>query len=814
MKRFLLALIALWPAAAFGQPSCPSGGPLLVRNNFAEIAACGTGAQAAARAALGLAGVPTAVPNAPLLGGAGGAFTIITPGQPNTLATLDNNGLVPLAQLPAFSITVPTAPFLTGAGGSLNPGSLGAGLTGGGLSPLSVIYGTGAGTALQGSLLGASNGVAPLDGSALVSLANLPTIPASQTSGLLPLTGGTVPGTTNFTGAFQIGGTAQTFPMSGALVGLSDTQTLLNKTLNGATLAGTLSGTPTFAGPLNTAAALGFQQNGLTLITGGTNAAAPVTLCGRGAGASINLATAAWDVYCGFQSGNAFIGTSGENSGYGSVSLLLNLTGVQNTVVGSRVGGSFTADNEFTCGGDDAGRNVVGVSGATCWGEGSMRSGGSSGGVTGSSAFGFWSLRGNSGSVVVSGTKTTGDVITLTFTFNGSLPYTLPGSPVAVTYTVLSGDTLATITTGLIAAINANASLSAASPVQVTAFNTDPINPDAFGVDFAGTATTGAKIVMTASVSGSATETITIGGGNSGVDVIALGDEACLYSIATTATQNLCAGKLSLAEQTVGNEDVALGPFTGEFLSGANDTQNLLAGYGAGTGVLGLTSYFKMTLLGAFAGNGFKAASGTTVVGWSGCLLCSTASNGIYIGANVETGVTATASQQVVVGVSVAAPNINFAVNFDNVLAGLGNGATNPSVCATGVQCILGVLRGANLNSTADQQIFIAPFGSAFGQFLPSATKYAITGIFVDNCSTSTTTAVGGVYQNTGKTGPIVANTQAYTGCVSATTMQTLTLGAAPTTTTYTGTGIFLSLTTPQGTADTGDVYVVGIPYN
>lgn len=68
-------------------------------------------------------------------------------------------------------------------------------------------------------------------------------------------------GANNFTSTFQIGGTTQAFPASGALVGTTDIQTLTNKTLtsptiNGATFSGSLAGTANFTGT--------FQSGGFT----------------------------------------------------------------------------------------------------------------------------------------------------------------------------------------------------------------------------------------------------------------------------------------------------------------------------------------------------------------------------------------------------------------------------------------------------------------------------------------------------------------------------------------------------------------------
>ena len=68
---------------------------------------------------------------------------------------------------------------------------------------------------------------------------------ATGTSGAtVPLNNGgfTQSGTANFTGPFQSNGTAQTFPGSGSVAGTSDTQTLTNKTISGA--SNTLSNVP------------------------------------------------------------------------------------------------------------------------------------------------------------------------------------------------------------------------------------------------------------------------------------------------------------------------------------------------------------------------------------------------------------------------------------------------------------------------------------------------------------------------------------------------------------------------------------------
>ena len=99
--------------------------------------------------------------------------------------------------------------------------------------------------------------------------------------------------------------------------------------------------------------------------------------------------------------------------------------------------------------------------------------------------------------------------------------------------------------------------------------------------------------------------------------------------------------------------------------------------------------------------------------------------------------------------------------------------------------------------------------------FIAGASKYIVTDIYVTNCSASLTTAKGGFYTAASKGGTIIgAVTTAYTNCTGATTMQRLQALTNEDSNTFTAATLFLSLTTAQGTAATGDVYVMGIPIN
>lgn len=127
--------------------------------------------------------------------------------------------------------------------------------------------------------------------------------------------------------------------------------------------------------------------------------------------------------------------------------------------------------------------------------------------------------------------------------------------------------------------------------------------------------------------------------------------------------------------------------------------------------------------------------------------------------------------------------------------------AENISITGALPSSPIGVLKGANFNSTADQSIPIT-----------FAAKYTITNIYVMNCSVSMTTAQGGFYTAASKGGTnLVLSTQAYTSLTTTTGQLATTLTAAATANSFTANPLFLSLTTAQGAAATCDVYVDGV---
>lgn len=123
-----------------------------------------------------------------------------------------------------------------------------------------------------------------------------------------------------------------------------------------------------------------------------------------------------------------------------------------------------------------------------------------------------------------------------------------------------------------------------------------------------------------------------------------------------------------------------------------------------------------------------------------------------------------------------------------------------------------GILKNANMNSTADQVIPLSlPPVSAGG-----SGRYNVQQVLVANPSVSLTTAAGGIYTGPGKTGvQIVSSAQAFSaltqGLVNvAGSLLVLTINLP--TAFFTVPQLYLSLTTAQGAAALADFYVTIMP--
>lgn len=119
-----------------------------------------------------------------------------------------------------------------------------------------------------------------------------------------------------------------------------------------------------------------------------------------------------------------------------------------------------------------------------------------------------------------------------------------------------------------------------------------------------------------------------------------------------------------------------------------------------------------------------------------------------------------------------------------------------------GAMRVLGTLRAANMNSTADQAIAIPA----------TITKWAPTAIWATNCTGSLTLASGGVYPSASKGGTaLVAATQAYSALTGSTVVLPMTMAANIATTLQTVATVYFSLTTASGAAATCDIYILGV---
>lgn len=118
----------------------------------------------------------------------------------------------------------------------------------------------------------------------------------------------------------------------------------------------------------------------------------------------------------------------------------------------------------------------------------------------------------------------------------------------------------------------------------------------------------------------------------------------------------------------------------------------------------------------------------------------------------------------------------------------------NTDVTPLAGESFLGKLVSANLNTTADQLISLA------------TGKKRITRILCINASATPTIAAGGFYTGAAKSGTtIVSAAQVYTALTAILSLN-VTLAANYTS----GTTLYLSLTTAEGSALTADIYVFG----
>lgn len=154
-------------------------------------------------------------------------------------------------------------------------------------------------------------------------------------------------GTDNFTGTFEIAGVTVSFPTSGLLVGTTDAATLTNKTItspviNGATLNGSILGTPTYTGiPIFSGLASGTQTKCLGLDSG-NNLVYSSGACGSGSGSGVTFTDGTHTI-----TGATQLTFSGATVGGTSPNATVTISGSSGLAVGSTtISGGTNGDFE------------------------------------------------------------------------------------------------------------------------------------------------------------------------------------------------------------------------------------------------------------------------------------------------------------------------------------------------------------------------------------------------------------------------------------------------------------------------------------
>jgi hypothetical protein len=451
---------------------------------------------------------------------------------------------------------------------------------------------------------------------------------------------------------------------------------------------GTATGLVTFSVAPNVTDVAGYMQAGQSIISVNNIANGP-TRVGIGAGAAQAAGPPASDIMLtavGWRAAN--VATGGfENTAVGTLALA-TMTG-QNANTGIGVGALMLdpSPSGSTGVGNDVMRNTWNTQSCTAIGYYAL----AAGAPKNNTALGAYAQNGNSTSVIVGGTATAGDALQLTFA--GSFT----GSPVTVSYTVAGGNTTTQMATGLINAINTNSTLLAV-PGRFLAVAATPA-ANYFGIQWNGTSLLGLTVTTTANVTGAATETLTIGTGNLGQNLIAIGFQAMQGLALTTASsciaignnalsalttgagntaigrsallattsgqQNTAIGDLALTKNTTGVFNVALGQNTGA----TNDVgfNNTLVGVNAGTA--GNGAGFKLNaLFGSGAGQGITTGASNTIIG---AMNTATSQSQVTTGGN---------NVAIGAGASVASQTATGQLSIQNAIYGTGNFAVDANV--------------------------------------------------------------------------------------------------------------------------------------
>lgn len=153
-------------------------------------------------------------------------------------------------------------------------------------------------------------------------------------------------------------------------------------------------------------------------------------------------------------------------------------------------------------------------------------------------------------------------------------------------------------------------------------------------------------------------------------------------------------------------------------------------------------------------------------------------------------------------------------LSFASVFLAAGVATAQPGplpVTALSDMRVLGKLTAADMNVTTDQPIPLALGGATKWLVGGTATAASSIAFIITGCNGVATTANGTVYLAAGKAGGAIATAGTFANLTGAATQaQRVALNAG--TDVKTATTVYFSLTTPQGSAVTCDVYVIGVP--
>jgi hypothetical protein len=407
---------------------------------------------------------------------------------------------------------------------------------------------------------------------------------------------------------------------------------------------------------------------------------------GANAGAAMDVTTAAWDVYIGTSAGATTTGGL-ENVGIGNGALKFVTTGVHNTGVGQQVLLTTTDGVSNSCFGADVMRNVAGTSNATAIGSDCMKYGYAAAGV----AVGSQAMTGNSSNITVGGTSTALDTLRVTFTHAS-----IVGSPLTISYTVAGGQSTTQMATGLAAAINASAPLTALISGPTGAAIGAYSNGNVVALLWAGTDLLGPLLpTVSVAVTGAATETLTLSGGPSGAGGnIAIGYKSMFGAGLTTAAGNIGIGTLALQALTTGTSNVAIGPSNSNALT--TGTLNVAIGNGA---LNSATTGGENICIGSTAGNAQTTASGNVFVGsQSGALATGSTGQNTCFGYKAGNGIT-TGFGNVLIGPAAAAASSGQVTSGSNNVS-IGSGVAVPTASANNQLCISNAIYGTTMSGT------------------------------------------------------------------------------------------------------------------